>query len=226
MLTRRNFIGALGVASAGIVLGLPGCGPTASKTPTYGLNDTVSSDIIDFTLHRATLAYYADGSTSKLVSTGRVTNADTIYLPIESESESLLPYAANKGRVLICLEFTVKNNDRTTLDIGGSFSDWLGKDIIATYQDKDYRVNSYDLKDIDGDVFGINLEHSIYSKDEGATWFANDTTNYLLKASDTITLRLVGIASFEPTSLADAYQLKVDILNSKKESDQFIFEIG
>lgn len=48
MLTRRNFIGALGIASAGIVLGLPGCGPTASKTPTYGLNDTVSSDIIDF----------------------------------------------------------------------------------------------------------------------------------------------------------------------------------
>ena len=226
MLTRRNFIGALGVASAGIVLGLPGCEPTASKTPTYGLNDTVSSDIIDFTLHRATLAYYADGSTTKLVSTGRVTNADTVYLPTESRSESILPYAANKGRVLICLEFTVKNNDRATLDIGGSFSDWLGKDITATYQDKDYRVKSYDLSDIDGDVFGINLEHSIYSKDEGTTWFANDTTNYLLKASDTITLRLVGIASFEPASLTDTYQLKVGLLNSKKESDEFVFEIS
>ena len=228
MLTRRNFIGALGIASAGIVLGLPGCGPTASKTPTYGLNDTVSSDIIDFTLHRATLAYYADGSTSKLglVSTGRVTNADTAYLPIESESESLLPYAANKGRVLICLEFTVKNNDRATLDIGGTFSDWLGQDITATYQDKDYPIKSYDSHDIDGDVFGINLSHSIYSKDEGATWFANNSRNYMLKADNAITLRLVCIAGFEPTSLTDTYQLKVDILNSKKESDQFVFEIS
>lgn len=223
MLTRRNFIGALGVASAGIVLGLPGCGPTASKTPTYDINDTVSSDIIDFTLHRATLAYYADGSTSKLVSTGRVTNADTVYLPTESRSESILPYAANKGRVLICLEFTVKNNDRATLNIGG---DWLSRDLTATYQGKDYPIKSYDSNDIDGDVFGINLSHSIYSKDEGATWFANNSRNYLLKASDTITLRLVGIASFEPTNLTDTYQLKVDILNSKKESDQFVFEIS
>ena len=223
MLTRRNFIGALGVASAGIVLGLPGCGPTASKTPTYGINDTVSSDIIDFTLHRATLAYYADGSTSKLVSTGRVTNADTVYLPIESKSESLLPYAANKGRVLICLEFTVKNNDRATLSIGG---DWLSRDLTATYQDKDYRVKSYDLSDIDGDAFGINLEHSIYSKDEGATWFTDSLAAYLLDANDSVTLRLVCIAGFEPTSLADTYQLKVDILNSKNESDQFVFEIS
>ena len=226
MLTRRNFIGALGVASAGIVLGLPGCGPTASKTPTYGINDTVSSDIIDFTLRRASLAYYADGSTSKLVSTGRVTNSDTVYLPIESESESILPYAASKGRVLICLEFTVKNNDRAELNIGGSFSDWLQNDIIATYQGKDYPVKSYDLNDIDGDAFGINLGDSIYSKDEGDTWFANDSRNYSLKASDSVTLRLVGIAGFEPTSLADAYQLKVGLLNSKKESDQFVFEIS
>lgn len=226
MLTRRNFIGALGVASAGIVLGLPGCGPTVSKTPTYELNDTVSSDIIDFTLHRATLTYYADGSTSKLVSTGRVTNSDTVYLPIENESKSILPYAASKGRALICLEFSVKNNDRAKLSIGSGNSNWLENSITATYQDKDYRVKSYDLSDIDGDVFGINLSHSIYSKDEGDTWFANDSRNYSLKASDTITLRLVGIASFEPASLTDTYQLKVGLLNSKKESDEFVFEIS
>lgn len=226
MLTRRNFIGALGVASAGIVLGLPGCGPTVPKTPTYKLNDTVSSDMIDFTLHSATLAYYADGSTSRWSSTGRVTNADTVYLPIESESESILPYAASKGRILICLEFTVKNNDRAKLSIGSGNSNWLENSITATYQDKDYRVKSYDLNDIDGDVFGINLGHSIYSKDEGATWFANDSRNYLLKAGGIVTLRLVGIAGFEPTSLTDTYQLKVGLLNSKKESDEFVFEIG
>lgn len=226
MFTRRNFIGALGVASAGIVLGLPGCGPTASKTPTYGINDTVSSDIIDFTLRRATLAYYADGSTTRSVRTGQITNADTVYLPIESESESLLPYAANKGRVLICLEFTVKNNDRAKLSICDPFSGWLGRDIAATYQGKDYIVNSYDLKNTGGNTSKIDLEHSIYSKDEGATWFTDSLAAYLLDANDSVTLRLVCIAGFEPTSLTDAYQLKVDILNSKKESDQFVFEIS
>ena len=227
MITRRSFIGALGVASAGIVLGLSGCGSTASKTPTYGLNDTVSSDIIDFTLRSATLAYYADGSTTKLVNTGQVTNADTLFLPIENESESNLPFTASKGRVLICLEFTVKNNDRAKLNFGGSFADWLKKDITAAYQGKDYPVNSYDMNEADGDVFGINLRNSIYSKDEGTTWFTNgSTSNFLLDAGGSVTLRLVGIAGFEPASLTDAYQLKVDILNSKKESDQFVFEIG
>ena len=224
MLTRRNFIGALGVASAGIVLGLPGCGPTASKAPTYGINDTVSSDIIDFTLHRATLAYYADGI-SRRSDTGWVTNADTSYLPRESASGS--PLAANKGRVLICLEFTVKNNDRGYLSIGGSFSDWPHRNITATYQGENYLVKTYDASNVDGEATRFDLSHSIYSRDEGATWFYNNgVSNYLLNAGGIVTLRLVCIAGFEPASLTDAYQLKVGLLNSKKESDEFVFEIS
>jgi len=240
MITRRQFIKtsvvaagafgafALSACSSGSSSGSSATSATSSqKAETYNLGDTVTTDIIDFTLSNAMLAFYADGrlawdSQTKVVTAKSV---ETYALPEESPNGDR-DFTANKGRALVCLQFVVKNNDRGEIDIGGSFASWLNDDFTIAYNGKDYLVKAYDLNDPDGDSFGFSLSDAITSLSAGEKWVHSGSSNYLLKAGQELTVRTVGIASFEPSNLADAFQFKVDILSSSKGEKQFIYTVG
>lgn len=241
MLTRRQFLKA-SVATAGAfgILTFSACSSGSSSeskgvssvsseatATTYKLGDTVSTDIIDFTLKNATFAFYADKHL-EFDSKTRVLTAKTAenYALPEEQPNGDMDFTANKGRVLICLEFVIKNNDRAKINIGGSFADWLSDDFNITYDGQDYLVKGYDLNDPDGDTFGFDLAEAITSLSAGEKWVYSGTNNQFLEAGKELTARTVGIASFEPSSLTDAFLFRVDVLNSKKEKEQFVFSIG
>lgn len=205
----------------------PAASAGANQADTYELGETVSTGIIDFTLNKATLAYYADSYNEMHPDTGLVT-AQTIerFAMPEDEPNGDYDFTANKGRVLVCLEFVIKNNDRGLIDIGSSFSDWLSDDFNIVYGGESFMVKGYDLGNPDGDSFGFKLNNAITSLSAGDKWIYNSAMNYLLDAGEELTVRTVGIASFDPSSLDDSFQFNVDVLNSAKETEQFTYNIG
>lgn len=226
MITRRTFLQAAGLATLSLAtVGLSGCSGTAggSTAKTYTIGDTVSTDILDFTLDRAAMSFYADKHLTRTMQKV-VTTADKYALPTNESSDH--NFVANKGRVLICLEFTVKNNDRSTINMCSAGNNWLTKDLTVTYGGKEYPVNGYDMNNPDGDTFGMKLGDAIFSKDDKATWEYDGSSNYLLRAEENTTFRVVGVAVFDPKSTADPFQLSVDVLNSEDKKEKFTYSIG
>ena len=76
----------------------------------YNLKQTVSTDIVDFTLENCEFAHYVSNNSANYV---------------EPTEEPNTMFAAKIGTCFVSMTVTITNKDRGgSIDFGGSFSDW------------------------------------------------------------------------------------------------------
>lgn len=184
-----------------------------AKAVAKTIGDTVSTDIMDVTVNKAELSYYAIGAQTS-VGSGKTANVEEACSPSESGGF----YTANKGRTLVCLDFTLTNTDRGSLNT----SDY----IISFYvkqNDNGATVNGYDLNNDNG-MYGLNLSRMPIAIN-GQDFVTNDTSNKIISAGDSVRIKYVGIIGFD-ADLSAPFDLVVDIDNSDGGSEKFIYTVG
>ncbi len=197
------------VLSLTMILALCACGETEAK---LAVGETASTDIAQFTLENAEFAYYLSS----------VGNGN--YLTPTDESNIM--YAASTGHCFVSLTFTLTNIDR-----GGylSFCDPFSEDqwkpnFVLKYEGKEYPVNSYTLDDKDGETF--SMEYAVEVDKETAAYIKEiGTSNCLLRAGSTVTIRAAGVVAVDPENLTDGFELSVDVPNSKGEYETFTYAV-
>ena len=86
------------------------CGKSEKNIVKSNLKETVSTDIVDFTLENCEFAHY-------------VSNVSTNY--VEPTEEPNTMFAARTGTCFVSMTVTINNKDRGgNIDFGGSFGRW------------------------------------------------------------------------------------------------------
>lgn len=173
--------------------------------------DTVSTDIVDLTIEQASFTYYASSKVDQ-----------SWAAPLAEDSGGI--FKTNKGRTFVALTFTVTNKDRNTIDIGETFQNGWDFSWKVLYKNASYNIKTFDLNNPDGN-YGLSLSFSAISKDGRNTFSKYDSSNYLLKAGETITIRTLGLVTMEPEFLDDGFDLIVNVLNSQAKDELFIYSI-
>lgn len=185
--------------------------PVSNTGTPVRLNETASTDIVDFTLKDANLSYFASSSSS------------TFAAPIDADDGGI--YTAATGRVLVILTFEITNKDRGSLNVNDRWGGWKF-DFKLDYKDTQYPIRGYDLNNKDGDSFGVSLSHGAISRDGGITWEIKDTANEIMDAGQTLTFRVVTVAVVNPASLTDPFSITVNVPSSSGTDALFTYAVG
>ena len=214
MITRRQFVTlTAGVCASATLASCIGAPKAIEK---YKLGETVQTDILEFTLKSATLAQYAERSLKWDKNTLEVESADHYIIPTDTPSE--YGFKTNKGRTLICLEYSYKSNDREKVEIASN-------GMKVTYNGSEVDVKGYKDGKPDGDS-GFYQYNAIIKVNDGDRWFYPNQQSIFIPVGETGTFRNNGIAKFEPKSLADSFDLRVSVLDSSGEKQDFVYTIG
>lgn len=173
----------------------------------------VSTDIIELTVHKASLCYYAAGATTS--SDGETVNPEEACEPADSDAL----YSCNKGHALVCLDYTIKNTDRDRLDTGDRIVQF------SILQDgNSYPVNGYDLNVPDGNPLGLSL-YLVPIARNGGRFRTSQTSNVIIEAEESYEIKAVGVAGFE-ADLSAPFDLIVSVQNSSGNNENFIYSFG
>ena len=174
--------------------------------------DVVSSDIVELTINDAALAYYATGASTG--SDGKTSNVDEANSPAESGGL----FTAAKGRCLTCIDFTIKNTDRSSLNTDDAII------RFSVVQNGNYgNVRGYDLNNDDG-IYSLNMWNAPIAYD-GGDFYTNDTSNKIINAGQTARIKFVGVAGFE-ADLNVPFDLIVYLMNSSGGTETFVYTFG
>lgn len=190
--------------------------PAVKKDTYYQLGDTVSTDIIELTVKKASLSYYAVGMTRDTV-THEIVNIESAYEPPEDDTVFCY-YSCNKGRVLVCLDFVITNTDRALLNT----NDYLFS-FGLKQNDNLSDVNSYALNEPDGNPFGFEYDQCGVAKN-GGYFIHNISSNLLFDAGSSYEIKQVGVASFE-ADLSAPYELIVGVADSSGNYKLFTYSV-
>ena len=177
------------------------------------LGKKVSTDIMEVTVDKAELSYYAI-SPSTSTSSGKTTNINEACSPSAKGSF----FTANKGRTLVCLDFTLTNTDRNSLDT----DDYI-LSFFVKQNENGATVRGYDLNNDDGS-YGLNLNLMPIAVN-GQDFYTNRTSNEIIQAGESIRVKYVGIVSYD-ADLSNPFELVVNIKNSNDNSESFIYAVG
>ncbi len=173
---------------------------------TVQIKETVSTDIVDFTLEHCKLTYY-------------VSNVSDTYVAATDTPNSL--FSAKVGTCYVSMTVTITNKDRGGyLDFGGGFSAWDPADWSVIYNDEKYQMHGFDLNF--SNLNSISLSYgAIVNKETGKVITKVGTSNDLIDAGDTVTYRFFGIIKVDPESLNDGFELNVKVPNSERKYEDF-----
>ena len=201
-----------------------GCGSAAGSSgkaedTVYKLGDTVSTDIVDFTLSDAYFCYYADMSATS----GDISE---YAKALDEKPGVFMSYVASKGHVLIPVTYTVNNKDRTLLSVGG---DWALK-FKVLYDNDEYDLRGYDISEKDGRD-GLRMGWSAISHTNGKSYTPVEQRSMSapllneLQDPGTVMYKTVGISAFDPDSLDDSFKITVNVINSEGEYEYFTYAV-
>lgn len=183
---------------------------TASKFVQLALGETASTDLAEFTLEHSEFTYY-------------VSNVSSNYVEPTSESNNM--FAASIGHCYVSVTFTITNKDRGgSISYADSFSDW-NPGWIVSYDGSDYLVKGYQLNNRDGSIPMSLAFSAVVDRETGEVIQKHTSSNYLLRAGETVTLRAFGIVDFEPENLTDSFDFSIAVPNSKNEYEYFTYSV-
>lgn len=194
-----------------LLISLVACGGSnsASGNKTLSLGESVSSDIVDLTIDKAELAFFASSSSNDYTA------------PIDSDSGGI--FHTNKGYTFVCMNFVVVNKDRGSINLGGVFSDWplMWK---VKYKGKEYSLNSYDLNNPAGGN-GLNFRFA-KTGPSYEIMIGSDTDNVILGAGESLYVQTLGIVNFEAENLSDEFELIVSVPSSSGEYVRATYKVN
>lgn len=176
------------------------------ETQYYQLGDTVSTDILDFTLLDCKFAIYASATLN-----------ETYLQPVE---ESTM-YGAKVGHSLAIPSFTITNKDRSgNINIGanGGELSWS-----ISYGDKEWFLRKFGLDDSEPSPLMSLSPGAIIDPNSGNMIEKHDAMNYLLDAGETISFRTIGVLVGEPENYNDEFKFNVEIPTSSGSKTSFTY---
>jgi len=186
-----------------------GCGAangTEENENVYNLGDTVSTDIVEFTLNRAQLAI-------ALCNSGSTNNYDNYGTPKEysSAEDQSNPFVAATGHTYVFFSYSMTNKDRNSLEIGGlgNSSSW----ISVTYKDTEWVSNN------------DNLEFTTSLDAEDVHWQPNGSVNSIISVGETEARRGYMDIEVEAESLDDEFYITFMLPNSAGEFESFTYDV-
>lgn len=169
----------------------------------HQVGEAVSTDIIELTVEKADLTYYADETCE----------------PVENGGF----FTSNTGNTLVCLDFTITNTDRADLD-----TNFLSLYFTALQNGNYSTVKSYDFNNPDGQ-FGLNFAHALVAvTNEGPGNYefeVNGTSNIIMPSGFSYEIRVVGVANFEADDLSSPFYLTANVPDSDGNIERFIYTI-
>lgn len=186
------------------------CGSSSGKnSQKFNLKETVSTDIVDFTLENSEFAYY-------------VSNSSSTYVEPTDKPNSM--FASKTGTCYVSMTVTITNKDRGGhIDFGGYFDSWKPLWNVK-YNGETYEMFGFDLNQDNSKT--ISLQYGAYvDKDTGKTISKIGSSNILIDAGETVTIRFFSIIHIEPESLKDGFDLEVKVPNSAGERETFTYTI-
>ena len=195
-----------------LCLSLVACGNNSGlgKTETFNLKETVSTDIVDFTLEDSKLTYYVSNSSSTYVE------------PTETPNTM---FAARTGTCYVSMTVTVTNKDRGgSLSFCGNFGSWNPTEWKVKYNGETYDMYGFDLNIVDSKAISLSYG-ALVNKDTGKVISKIGSSNKLISAGETVTIRMFGIIKVDPSSLNDGFELEVLVPNSAGQSESFTYAI-
>ena len=186
------------------------CGISEKNIVKSNLKETVSTDIVDFTLENCEFAHY-------------VSNVSTNY--VEPTEEPNTMFAAKTGSCFVSMTVTITNKDRGgNINFAGSFSNWNPASWNVKYNGETYEMYGFDLN-IDN-YKSIKLAYAAFIDKETDKIISKcGSDNTLIDAGETVTIRMFGIIHVDPESLKDAFDLEVSVPNSTGEYETFVYTI-
>ena len=187
-----------------ILLGISGC-----TKPKYEVGDTVSTDILDFTLENAQFSYYGDGS-----------SPETFAMP--SEEDLGYSYASN-GHILVGMTFTLINKDRVSIKVGEAQDGSYQLRFKVKYGGKEYELKRYEKnskESIDLDLRGTAVRFN------NTIFYINYEPYKVMAPTDELTIRILVELPFEPKKLSDPFTITINVLNSFGEYEEFTYTVN
>ena len=183
------------------------CGKNIPKT---NLKETVSTDIVDFTLENSEFAYY-------------VSNVSSNY--VEPTEKPNAMFVAKTGTCFVSMTVTISNKDRGgKINFAGGFGNWDPTSWKVKYNGNTYDMYGFNLN-VDN-YKSTNLSFAAFvDKDTNKVLSKIGTSNTLIDAGETVTIRMFGIIHADPASLNDAFDLEVSIPNSTGNYETFVYTI-
>lgn len=180
------------------------------ETQYYQLGDTVSTDILDFTLLDCKFAIYASA-----------TSDETYLQPVEESTA----YGAKVGHSLAIPSFTITNKDRSGyIDIGSPYDSELSWSI--SYGDKKWALRKFGLDDSDISPLMSLSPGAIIDPNSGNMIEKLNAVNYLLAAGETISFRTIGVLEGEPENYNDEFKFNVEIPTSSGSKTSFTYIVN
>lgn len=194
-----------------LVMCLPlGACNISGNVATAELAETVSTDLIDFTLIDSSFTYYVSNSQSSYVKSTNVPN-DT--------------FVASTGNCFVSLTFTLTSKDRGSIAVAGSqSSDWR-LDWTVKYNGKKYDLKGFDLNNNSGRrrmQFGYS---AIMDPGTNTVLAVDHGSGYRLHAGETVTIRTFGVINVDPDALTDGYELTINVPNSDGKYEHFTYTV-
>lgn len=169
----------------------------AEDSKTYKLGDTVSTDIVDFTLDRAELGIYLhDGSAG---------DWDKICMPAEDNKYINNDcFIASVGHTLVSLQFTISNHNRTAI----STSTNEQNDLFVSVE---YNGDTYEK---------LDCKTGLYPSNDGYDWGSVD--NYIhVESGETKYYRCGVDFVVDVETLTDSFGIVFEIPTSTNEFAKF-----
>jgi len=193
-----------------LMVSLCSCGATSTK---YNVGGTVSSDIAELTVKKASLGYYA-AAASTSTSTGKTANISTAFEPTD---KSNVFFKASKGYTLVCLDFVLKNLDRDDIqNYVVSFSVKQNGETAA--------VMGYDLN-MKGGSGNLNLSYASIAYNGSTDFYTSRTMNEIIDPGESVEIKTVGIIGFD-ADLDAPFELIAELKNSSGKAEKFVYEIN
>ncbi len=164
-----------------------------SNNNQYKLNESVQSDILELTLNTAQFAIALENGYGENYATPK---------EYDATKDKSNPNVAAKGHTLVAFSFTLKNLDRSSIDIGGNFN--------PSFTSVKYKGNTY-------------KETAIFkaeSKDE-LNWKSYSSSNILLEVGKSMMYRAYIDIPIDIENLQDTFELEFYLPNSKGKQDVF-----
>lgn len=202
-----------------LCLPLCACGDAGDEVQYYKPGETVSTDLVEFTLDEAEFAI------ALVNSSDRDTGLEKFFTPKEydAEKDAKNPYVAAVGHTYAAITYTVNNLNRADTRIEGS------RDFVTvTYNGEDYVPEEWDSF-----RYGAEMHHqekmevsngSAYTYKPGE-WHAvpGTVTSMLLMAGEKTSYRAIVDIPVEVESLTDDFLITFTLPNSDETTSSFTY---
>ncbi len=178
----------------------------------YYIGDTVSTDIVEFTLDDAAFAIALVNNSGETYCTPKE------YDPDKDQKN---PYVAKKGQTIVFYEYTIKNLDRTSLKF------YVTNLATIKYNETLYEGNNQNCAVYHYDINKYYDQYGKLKTEEPYVWHIENTSSgFFVDASAKQSHRTYFIIGTEVSDINDEFAITFNLPTSSGEKESFTYLIN